>query len=116
MAERYYFHNSYVEVTKTRAVFGSKSYSINGITSTEVVESRPRRLIPILLLLTGLAFGLCCGMSTLGMQIGPDKEDTSPALVAGGFAIFGVASAILVTHQLAELHLLGSGGSAPVFV
>ncbi len=70
MADRYYFRNDFVEVTRTRAIFGSKSYAINGITSTDLIEIPPKRMKPIMLLLTGLAFGFCARMPGLRQQNG----------------------------------------------
>ena len=73
MAERIFFSNNYVEITGTRAIFGSKTYSINGITSTQVIEIPARKTLPILLLTCGLIFGLCCGLPVSITQSAPDK-------------------------------------------
>jgi hypothetical protein len=64
--DRVYYRNGGIKVTTTRAVFGSKSYAVNGITSTNAVEIPPNRVGPILLLVTGLLWVGCGGLATLG--------------------------------------------------
>ncbi len=86
MAERIFFSNNYVEITGTRAIFGSKTYSINGITSTQVIEIPARKTLPVLLLTCGLLFGLCCGLPVSITQSAPDKVQ--------GFGLTGIVIAV----------------------
>ena len=109
MAERIFFNNHYVEITGTRAIFGSKTYSINGITSTEVIEIPASRTLPILLLTCGLIFGLCCGLPVSITQSTPDKEQGSAIagilIVVAGLCIAALAI-IWMIRQKSEFAVL----------
>ena len=88
MAENAYFDDGHVRITITQAIFGSKTYALSGITSTDVVEIPPNRGIPILLLITGGVIGCCgcCGLPSI------KREDGT---ISGSICFFLVFAAIL---------------------
>jgi hypothetical protein len=60
LAEIEYYRSGNIKITSTRAIFWSKMYAINGLTSTDVIPIHPSSALPILLVCVGMAWSGCC--------------------------------------------------------
>jgi hypothetical protein len=108
LADRVYYRDRAgdIEITTTRAVFGSKAYAVNGITSSEVIKIPPDRLIPILVLAGGF-----CAIAFIGYLISrtdPGALKVLPTVVGmvASAIVAGLACTWLVlqrTHYAVEL-------------
>jgi hypothetical protein len=107
--EKVYYNQDDVKITTTRAIFGSKTYAVNGMTSVRTITISPNRTGPILLLIVGILFSGCCGLSTLGLMANSDggKEGAAPPaaiafsllFVFFGLIMAGLGVALLLTQK-----------------